>query len=71
MSSPQPANSGGDVQIGSGSDRDVELRTEESQQQWMWIAMDAKTRHIIAFHVWDRSGESGKAASGPIMPMVT
>ncbi|MBD0327966.1 MAG: IS1 family transposase [Pyrinomonadaceae bacterium] len=28
--------------------------------QWIWIAMDAKTRQIIAFHVGDRSRDSAK-----------
>lgn len=30
-------------------------------RQWVWIAMDAVTRQIIAFHVGDRSGQSGQA----------
>jgi IS1 family transposase len=30
-------------------------------KQWIWIAMEATTRHIIAFHVGDRSRESGQA----------
>jgi hypothetical protein len=34
---------------------------KKANKQGMWIAMDAKTRQIIAFHVGDRSGESGKA----------
>jgi insertion element IS1 protein InsB len=34
---------------------------KKTNKQWIWIAMDAKTRQIIAFHVGDRSGESGKA----------
>ena len=34
---------------------------KKANKQWMWIAMDAKTRQIMAFHVGDRSGESGKA----------
>jgi insertion element IS1 protein InsB len=34
---------------------------KKASKQWVWIAMDAKTRQIIAFHVGDRSGESGKA----------
>ena len=29
-------------------------------KQWVWIAMVAKTRQIIAFHVGDRSHTSGK-----------
>ena len=42
---------------------------KKANQPWMWIAMDAKTRQIIAFHVGDRSGESGKALWANI-PMV-
>ena len=42
---------------------------KKANKQWMWIAMDAKTRQIIAFHVGDRSGESGKALWATI-PMV-
>ncbi len=34
---------------------------KQANKQWIWIAMDAKTRQIIAFHVGDRRGESGKA----------
>src|SRR5262249_28293675 len=30
-------------------------------KQWIWLAMDATTRQIIAFHVGDRSRESAKA----------
>jgi insertion element IS1 protein InsB len=29
-------------------------------KQWLWMAMDAKTRQVIAFHVGDRSRESAK-----------
>jgi IS1 family transposase/transposase-like protein len=32
----------------------------KAYKQWIWIAMDAKTRQIIAFHVGDRSRESAK-----------
>src|SRR2546425_1665623 len=42
---------------------------KKANKQWMWIAMDAKTRQIIAFHVGDRRGESGKALWATI-PMV-
>src|SRR6266446_75058 len=42
---------------------------KKANKQWMWIAMDAKTRQIIAFHVGDRSGESGKALWAK-MPLV-
>ena len=29
-------------------------------KQWIWIAMDAKTRQVMAFHVGDRSRKSAK-----------
>jgi insertion element IS1 protein InsB len=31
---------------------------KKAHKQWIWIAMDAKTRQIIAFHVGDRSRDS-------------
>src|SRR6266581_3583512 len=34
---------------------------KKAHKQWIWLAMDATTRQIIAFHVGDRRGESGKA----------
>jgi insertion element IS1 protein InsB len=33
---------------------------KKGNKQWMWIAMDAKTRQVIAFHVGDRSRKSAK-----------
>jgi insertion element IS1 protein InsB len=33
---------------------------KKANKQWIWIAMDAKTRQIIAFHVGDRSRGSGE-----------
>jgi insertion element IS1 protein InsB len=33
---------------------------KKANKQWIWIAMDAKMRQILAFHVGDRSGASGK-----------
>ncbi len=33
---------------------------KKAHKQWIWIAMDAKTRRIIAFHVGDRSRDSAK-----------
>ena len=33
----------------------------KTNKQWVWIAMDAITRQIIAFHVGDRSRASAKA----------
>jgi len=32
----------------------------KENKQWIWIAMDAKSRQIIAFYVGDRSQESAK-----------
>lgn len=32
----------------------------KENKQWVWIAMDAKSRQIIAFHVGDRSRESAR-----------
>jgi insertion element IS1 protein InsB len=31
-----------------------------AHKQWVWIAMDAKTRQVIAFHVGDRSHTSAE-----------
>jgi insertion element IS1 protein InsB len=41
----------------------------KANKQWIWIAMDAKTRQIIAFHAGDRSRDSAKAlwASIPVV----
>src|SRR5262245_23134659 len=33
---------------------------KKADKQWIWIAMDAKTRQVIAFHVGDRSRRSAK-----------
>jgi insertion element IS1 protein InsB len=34
---------------------------KKANRQWVWIAMDAATRQVIAFHVGDRSGQSAQA----------
>ena len=34
---------------------------KKTNKQWIWIAMDATSRQIIAFHVGDRSDKSGQA----------
>ena len=39
---------------------------KKANRQWVWIAMDAMTRQIIAFHVGDRSRQSAKALWGKI-----
>jgi IS1 family transposase len=33
---------------------------KKAHKQWIWIAMDAKSRQVIAFHVGDRSRRSAK-----------
>jgi insertion element IS1 protein InsB len=33
---------------------------KKANKQWIWIAMDAKTRQVIAFYVGDRSRRSAK-----------
>jgi insertion element IS1 protein InsB len=33
---------------------------KKGNKQWIWIAMDAKTRQVMAFHVGDRSRKSAK-----------
>jgi len=33
---------------------------KKTNKQWIWLAMDVKTRQIIAFHIGDRSRKSGK-----------
>jgi IS1 family transposase len=39
---------------------------KKANKPWIWLAMDAATRQIIAFHVGDRSRESAKALWGEI-----
>jgi insertion element IS1 protein InsB len=36
------------------------LVQKKAHKPWMWIAMDAKTRQVIALHVGDRSRRSAK-----------
>jgi insertion element IS1 protein InsB len=33
---------------------------KKANKQWLWIAMDAKTRQVMAFYVGDRSRKSGE-----------
>jgi insertion element IS1 protein InsB len=33
---------------------------KKANQQWSWIALDAETRQVLAFHVGDRSRKSAK-----------
>jgi insertion element IS1 protein InsB len=34
---------------------------KKANRQWIWIALDATTPQVIAFHVGDRSGQSAEA----------
>ena len=34
---------------------------KKANRHWVWIAMDATTRQVLAFHVGDRSGQSAIA----------
>jgi insertion element IS1 protein InsB len=34
---------------------------KKANRHWVWIAMDATTRQVIAFHVGDRSGQRAQA----------
>jgi insertion element IS1 protein InsB len=33
---------------------------KKANRQWIWLAMDAETRQVLAFHVGDRSRKSAK-----------
>jgi insertion element IS1 protein InsB len=33
---------------------------KKANKQWLWIAMDARTRQVIAYHVGSRSRDSAK-----------
>jgi hypothetical protein len=36
----------------------------KANRYWVWIAMDASLRQLIAFHVGDRSGQSAQSEQG-------
>jgi len=42
---------------------------KKANKQWIWLAMDAKSRQVIAFYVGDRSRKSAKWLSAKI-PLV-
>jgi len=39
---------------------------KKANKQWIWLAMDVRTRQIIAFHVGDRSRKSARQLWGKI-----
>jgi len=42
------------------ADEMVSFVQKKGNKQWIWLAMNAKTRQIIAFHVSDRSRKSAR-----------
>ena len=55
----------GDVRIQrleEEADEMVSFVQKKGNKQWIGLAMDAKTRQIIAFHVSDRSRKSAQEA---------
>jgi insertion element IS1 protein InsB len=47
-------------QLESEADEMWSFVGKRAHKQWLWIAMDAKTRQVMAFHVGDRSRQSGE-----------
>jgi insertion element IS1 protein InsB len=43
-----------------GADEMSSFVQNKANKQWIWLAMDPKSRQIIAFHVGDRSRKSAK-----------
>jgi insertion element IS1 protein InsB len=41
----------------------------KNNKQWVWIAIDAKTREIVGLHVGDRSQTSAKALWSSLPPV--
>jgi insertion element IS1 protein InsB len=59
----QPITSHQDVMIQClevEADEMLSFVKKKANKQWIWIAMDAKSRQVIAFHVGDRSRKSAK-----------
>jgi insertion element IS1 protein InsB len=44
----------------AGADEMWSFVGKKANEPWSWVAMDAKTRQVIAFHLGDRRRESGK-----------
>ena len=59
----QPVTGDGDVmfrRLEVEADEMASLVQKKANKQWIWIAMDAKTRQVIAFHLGDRSSRSAR-----------
>jgi insertion element IS1 protein InsB len=48
-------------QLEAEADEMWSVVTKKANKPWLWIAMDATTRQIMAFHVGDRSRDSARA----------
>src|ERR671919_807784 len=42
---------------------------KKTNKQWLWLALDAQTRQVLAFHVGDRSRRSARKLWKKISPM--
>ena len=59
----QPITGNADVMIQRlevEADEMASFVQKKTNKQWIWLAMDVKTRQIIAFHVGDRSRKSAR-----------
>jgi insertion element IS1 protein InsB len=59
----QPVAYHGDVMVGRLTVEADEMSSfvqKKGNKPWIWIAMDVKTRQVMAFHVGDRSRKSAK-----------
>jgi insertion element IS1 protein InsB len=56
-------------QLEAEADETWSFVQKKANKQWIWIAMDAKTRQIIALHGGDRSRDSAKELGAKI-PLV-
>src|SRR5918992_2557569 len=59
----QPVAYHGDVMVGRLTVEADDMSSfvhQKGNKPWIWIAMDAKTRQVMAFHVGDRSRKSAK-----------
>ena len=68
----QPITANADVMIQRlevEADEMANFVPKKSNKQWRWLAMDVKTRQMIAFHVGDRSRKSARQLWGK-MPKV-
>jgi len=51
------------------ADELVSFVQKKTNKPWLWLAMDVKTRQIIAFHVGDRSRQRAWQWWGKILKM--